>query len=153
MKDENEEETENESEVMTTDMVSNDDGATVDETVQAAVLAAAEAAGNAVPDSGSVDDGAGEDSSAPPTKRRRIGTRKGSRPWNDMLFELLKFRQANGNLMVPFKSGGDLGTFVSLDSYFHCVDSELFPLAFRQMGGISARTVSVSAKATARRPV
>ena len=113
MKDDHEEETENESEAMTTDLVLND-GATVDETVQAAVLAAAEAAGNAVPDSGSVDDGAGEDSSAqqPPTKRRRTGTRKGARPWNDMLFELMKFRQVNGNLMVPFKSGGDLGTSI-----------------------------------------
>lgn len=49
----------------------------------------------------------------PPNKRRRTG-KKGARPWNDMLFELLKYRFLHGNVMVPFKSGGDLGKWVAV---------------------------------------
>jgi Helicase associated domain len=47
-------------------------------------------------------------------KRRRFGPKKGIRPWNDMLFELLKYRFLHGNVMVPFKSGGDLGKWVAV---------------------------------------
>jgi hypothetical protein len=46
-------------------------------------------------------------------RRRRAGKKKGVRPWNDMLFELLKHRFLHGNVMVPFKSGGDLGKWVA----------------------------------------
>ena len=31
-----------------------------------------------------------------------------------MLFELLKYRFLHGNVMVPFKSGGDLGKWVAV---------------------------------------
>ena len=47
-------------------------------------------------------------------RRRRAGMKKGIRPWNDMLFELLKHRFLHGNVMVPFKSGGDLGKWVAI---------------------------------------
>lgn len=48
----------------------------------------------------------------PPAKKRRTGTkRSAARPWNDMLFELLKYRLMHGNIMVPFKSGGELGAY------------------------------------------
>ena len=47
-------------------------------------------------------------------RRRRASMKKGIRPWNDMLFELLKHRFLHGNVMVPFKSGGDLGKWVAI---------------------------------------
>jgi hypothetical protein len=47
-------------------------------------------------------------------RRRRAGMKKGVRPWNDMLFELLKHRFLHGNVMVPLKSGGDLGKWVAI---------------------------------------
>jgi Helicase associated domain len=47
-------------------------------------------------------------------RRRRASMRKGVRPWNDMLFELLKYRFLHGNVMVPYKSGGDLGKWVAV---------------------------------------
>ena len=50
----------------------------------------------------------------PPHKRRRTGGKQGARPWNDMLFELLKYRFLHGNVMVPFKSAGDLGKWVAV---------------------------------------
>lgn len=50
----------------------------------------------------------------PPIKKRRIGSKRSSvRPWNDMLYELLKYRMTHGHVMVPFKTGGDLGKWVS----------------------------------------
>jgi len=101
----------------------------LEETVQAAVMAAAasEAEGAAAEDSaGAEDQGAAikfendaagnaeGEAAAPAAKRRRTGGgRKPTRPWNDMLFELLKYRQVNGNVMVPFKSGGELGKWVA----------------------------------------
>lgn len=52
--------------------------------------------------------------SAPPLKKRRTGSKRSAvRPWNDMLYELLKYRMAHGHVMVPFKTGGDLGKWVS----------------------------------------
>lgn len=53
--------------------------------------------------------------SAPPTKRRRTTVQNIYllNPWNDMLFELLKFRHSKGNCMVPYKSGGNLAKWVS----------------------------------------
>lgn len=50
---------------------------------------------------------------APPSKRRRTSSKRSLRPWNDMLFELLKYRSEHGNVMVPFKSGGELGKWVA----------------------------------------
>jgi Helicase associated domain len=52
-------------------------------------------------------------SSPPPSKRRRTGGKRGHKPWNDMLFELLRYRASHGNVMVPFKSGGELGKWVA----------------------------------------
>lgn len=104
--------------------MSTDDA--VDETVQAAV-AAAEAAVHSIPDPTGIEEvmeAAVTTSSdhqggvVPPAKRRRTVSRKNMRPWNDMLFELLKYRQINGNVMVPFKSGGELGC-VQLNSIVH----------------------------------
>lgn len=97
------------------DIMSSEDAdiENVDETVHDAVVAAAKAAGNAFPDDVG-DTGDGEEEIPPPqAKRRRIVGRRNQHPWNDMLFDLLKYRQMNGNLMVPFKSGGELGKWVA----------------------------------------
>jgi hypothetical protein len=48
-----------------------------------------------------------------PAKRRRLGPKKGQRPWNDYLFDLLLYRATHGSVMVPFKSGGELGKWVA----------------------------------------
>ena len=102
----------------------------LEETVQAAVMAAAASEAAAAEDSaGAEEQGAsdagghdaggagtteGGEAAPPAAKRRRTGGgRKPTRPWNDMLFELLKYRQVNGNVMVPFKSGGELGKWVA----------------------------------------
>jgi Helicase associated domain len=77
--------------------------------------ASAEALAAAVADvTGRVGGEVGGVVNGPPLKRRRTGGKRGSRPWNDMLFELLKYRFLHGNVMVPFKSGGDLGKWVAV---------------------------------------
>lgn len=76
-----------------------------DEETAAAVLVATAEFGSRSSNAGS---------GQPPNKRRRTGGKKRARPWNDMLFELLKFRFLHGNVMVPFKSGGDLGKWVAV---------------------------------------
>lgn len=91
--------------------------------VAAAVLvAAAEAADDLAAGGGSPEAiaaavaaaAAASDGGLLPHKRRRTGGKKGARPWNDMLFEVLKYRFLHGNVMVPFKSGGDLGKWVAV---------------------------------------
>jgi Helicase associated domain len=75
---------------------------------EALAAAVADVTGRVGGEMGGVEAGGG-----PPLKRRRTGKR-GARPWNDMLFELLKYRFLHGNVMVPFKSGGDLGKWVAV---------------------------------------
>jgi len=80
--------------------MSDDDEKVNIETVEAAVLAAAEAAGHAVPGDASADAAfeavameaaeSAAEGGDPPPKRRRTGGRKTIHRWNDMLFELLK---------------------------------------------------------------
>lgn len=94
-----------------------DDGEMEDDNETDALVAAAEAAAHDMTDGSpeaiaaavaAAADGNGQN------KRRRSGVKKGVRPWNDMLFELLKYRFLHGNVMVPFKSGGDLGKWVAV---------------------------------------
>ena len=53
-----------------------------------------------------------EEEKSPPTKKRRVSKKRGkNRPWNDMLYELLKFKAKNGHCRVP-GSKGSLGSWV-----------------------------------------
>jgi hypothetical protein len=105
------------------DMEDNDNGEDGDEEDDdeemgaAALVAAAEAAAHDMTD-GSPEAiaaavaAAADEGNA--NRRKRAVMKKGVRPWNDMLFELLKYRFLHGNVMVPFKSGGDLGKWVAV---------------------------------------
>jgi hypothetical protein len=88
-----------------------------DEMGAAAIVAAAEAAAHDMTD-GSPEAIAAAVAAATDegnaNRRKRVVMKKGVRPWNDMLFELLKYRFLHGNVMVPFKSGGDLGKWVAV---------------------------------------
>ena len=78
-----------------------------------AIVAAAEAAAHDMTDGSPEAIAAAVAAAEGNIRRRRAGMKKGVRPWNDMLFELLKHRFLHGNVMVPFKSGGDLGKWVA----------------------------------------
>jgi Helicase associated domain len=90
----------------------DDDDEDDEELTSAALVAAAEAAAHDLTDPEAIA-AAVAAGQAHATKRRRAG-KKGVRPWNDMLFELLKYRFLHGNVMVPFKSGGELGKWVAV---------------------------------------
>jgi hypothetical protein len=53
--------------------------------------------------------------SPPPAKRARRTVKQVYvfRPWNDMLYQLLRFRADKGQCMVPYKTGGELGRWVA----------------------------------------
>lgn len=107
------EEEEEDEEMVEDDDEEEEDDDDDDDEDHAALVAAAEAAAHDMTDGSPEAIAAAMAAAGQAQKRRRAG-KKGVRPWNDMLFELLKYRFLHGNVMVPFKSGGELGKWVAV---------------------------------------